>query len=150
MDISIIYVYVYTHIWFFGMLFWRKWGVLYMKNFISLQVSCHCSLGVTKGITYLLTWRCVCQHTVQTICLFVLPSFHPSIENILKSKRNLIFMFLSLCSYCELWLISVYYYTNKCTYKQYKIDIKIALTCFGVNTPSSGSFQFVPAKVMIY
>ena len=32
----------------------------------------------------------------------------------------------------------------------YKITIKIAATCFGVITSSSGSSQFVTAKVMNY
>ena len=47
-------------------------------------------------------------------------------------------------------VINVYYYTNRCTRKYYKINIKIAATCFGVSTPSSGSSQFVPAKVTNY
>ena len=34
--------------------------------------------------------------------------------------------------------------------KYYQININIAPTCFGVNAPSSGSLQVVPAKVMNY
>ena len=38
----------------------------------------------------------------------------------------------------------------KCTCKWYKINIKIAPTCFGVLAPSSGRLQFMPVKVMNY
>jgi len=37
-----------------------------------------------------------------------------------------------------------------CTNKQCKINIKITATCFGVNTPSSGSLQVVLAKDLNY
>jgi hypothetical protein len=44
---------------------------------------------------------------------------------------------LFLRSYCAYWLIHVYYFTNIYTNKWWKINIKIALTCLRVNTPSS-------------
>ena len=54
---------------------------------------------------------------------------------------------LFLCPHRAFWLINVYYHdTNKCTCKWFKINTKIAPTCFGVLTPSSGSLQIVPAK----
>ena len=46
--------------------------------------------------------------------------------------------------------MNVYQYTNKCTQKQYKSNIKINPTCFGVLTPSSGGLQVLSAKVMNY
>jgi hypothetical protein len=54
--------------------------------------------------------------------------------------------------YCVLLLLPnyVYYYTKLCTNKLCKINIKIIPTCFGVNTPSSGSLQVVLAKVLNY
>ena len=56
---------------------------------------------------------------------------------------------LLLCSYREYWIINVYYIP---TYAQISgiICIEITPPCFGVNTPSSGSLQFVLAQVMNY
>jgi len=43
-----------------------------------------------------------------------------------------------------------YYYTNICTNKRCKINIKITPICLGVNTLSSGGLEVVSAKVMSY
>ena len=39
-------------------------------------------------------------------------------------------------------MINVYCYNNKCKRKEYKIYIKIAPSCFGVLSPSSGNLTF--------
>ena len=57
------------------------------------------------------------------------------------------FLIIFLCSYRAYWLINVYYYTNTCKNKLCKINIKIIPTCFGVNTPSSGSLQLCQLKL---
>jgi hypothetical protein len=40
-----------------------------------------------------------------------------------------------LCLYREFWLINVYCYANKCTYKEPKINIASKLPEDGVRTP---------------
>jgi hypothetical protein len=46
---------------------------------------------------------------------------------------------LNLCSYRAYWLTNIYYFTNICTNKYYKINIEITASYFGENSQSSGS-----------
>jgi len=45
-------------------------------------------------------------------------------------------------------MLDVYYIPTLAQTYSVKVNIKITPTCFGVNTPSSGSLQVVLAKVM--
>ena len=76
----------------------------------------------------------------------------------LNKRASILRLYVHCLSVCLIRLqklkltkyINDYYYTNRFTCKYYKNNIKIAPTCFGVITPSSGISQFVPAKVMNY
>jgi hypothetical protein len=46
---------------------------------------------------------------------------------------------LNLCSYRAYWLTYIYYFTNICTNKYYKINIETTASCFGEYSQSSGS-----------
>ena len=46
-------------------------------------------------------------------------------------------------------LLNIYYFTSICTNKYYKINTEFTPTCFGVNTPSSGSLQIVRAELWV-
>jgi len=83
---------------------------------------------------------CVMWWTIQG----ELRSFHiTEIVHFISAHKDLCSL---LCSYCVYWIINCLLYTYICTNKYCKF-ILIPATCFGVNTPSSGSIQVVLAKV---